>query len=69
MSFRDTFASLRARHEFRVTSNRLRFFDFWKSRGYDQADAPGQTSVKIQILSIVYTMISLDICCCIRWKV
>ncbi len=28
VSFRDTFASLRARHEFRVTSNRLRFFDF-----------------------------------------
>ena len=31
MSFGDTFASLHARREFRVTSDRLRFFDFANS--------------------------------------
>ena len=33
MSFRDTFASVRARCKSRLTSDRLRFFDFWRSYG------------------------------------
>ena len=33
MSFRDIFMSLRVRREFRLTSHRLRLFDFWKSCG------------------------------------
>ena len=39
MSFRDTFASLRARREFRVTSNRLRFFDYMESCGWHVRDS------------------------------
>ncbi len=34
MSFRDTFASLRARREFRLASDRLRLFDCAKSCGW-----------------------------------
>ncbi len=34
MSFCDTFASLRARREFRLTSHRLRFFDWQDSCGW-----------------------------------
>ena len=33
MSFRDILVSLRARCEFRLTSDRLRFFDCWYSYG------------------------------------